>query len=381
MTNALRKAWARRRVAYRVWLALPTPGGVPERILHQCTSESKRAWRAARAQHRRRAEDKCVYLYNTQRHTRAAHRAIDALKHAPDQPSISMLRHPDTDADCVAPAAKADALRAKYASMAQEKSPAHPAEQAQRDEAREKVANARRTSASTSQPLDARFDAAEVAAGIKRMANHKTPGNDNLPAELVKHSGPAGVALVTKLFNACWTAERTPSSWRQGIIVSIYKADDPTDCSKYRPLTLLPVLDKLYATLLTRRMESKVPLHDHQYAFRKARGTLNALFNLTAALRIRTRAGMPTFATFFDAAKSYDCDDTLSHMPRRPPPVHPVHPVHPVSSQASGRALSHWIGEVAGSSPGGASFSLKHLCKDLVLSFIVTGSRRVVTLS
>ena len=69
------------------------------------------------------------------------------------------------------------------------------------------------------------------------------------------------------------------------------------------------------------------------------------------------------------------CDDTLSHMPRRPPPVHPVF------SQASGRALSHWIGEVAGSSLGGASFSLKHLCKDLVLSFIVIGSRRVITLS
>ena len=39
------------------------------------------------------------------------------------------------------------------------------------------------------------------------------------------------------------------------------------------------------------------------------------------------------------------------------------------------------IGEVAGSSPGGASFSLKHLCKDLVLSFVVIGSPRVITLS
>ena len=127
-----------------------------------------------------------------------------------------------------------------------------------------------------------------------------------MPAELLKSSGPAGAAVVTKLFNALWTAERTPSSWRQGIIVSIYKADDPTDCSNYRPLTLLPVLDKPYATLLTRRMEQVVPLHDHQYAFRKSRGTLNALFNLAAALRKRTRAGLPTFATFFDAAKAYD---------------------------------------------------------------------------
>ena len=260
----------------------------------------------ARAQHRRRLEDKCAYLYNTQRHTRAAHRAIDALKHSPDRPAIATLRHPDTGADCVDPAAKADALRAKYAAMAEAQPAAHATEQRERATARAKVEHARATRAPASDEMNERFDATEVAAGISRMANHKAPGDDNMPAELLKYSGPAGVAVVTKLFNRLWIAEKTPTKWRQGIIVSIYKADDPTDCSNYRPLTLLPVLDKLYATLLTRRMERIVPLHDHQYAFRKSRGTLNALFNLTAALRKRTRAGMPTFATFFDAAKAYD---------------------------------------------------------------------------
>ena len=59
----------------------------------------------------------------------------------------------------------------------------------QRNEASEKVANARRTSAPILQPPDDRFDAAEVAAGTKRMANHKAPGDDKLPAKVVKHSG------------------------------------------------------------------------------------------------------------------------------------------------------------------------------------------------
>ena len=54
MTEKLRTAWERRRVAYRVCLAHPEPGAVPERILHQCTATSQREWRAARAQHRRR---------------------------------------------------------------------------------------------------------------------------------------------------------------------------------------------------------------------------------------------------------------------------------------------------------------------------------------
>ena len=53
-------------------------------------------------------------------------------------------------------------------------------------------------------------------------------------------------------------------------------------------------------------MEKVVPLHDNQYAFRRARSTTHALFNVTALLRKRTAANLPTFATFFDAAKAYD---------------------------------------------------------------------------
>ena len=181
------------------------------------------------------------------------------------------------------PAAKADALRAKYAAMAEAQPATHATEQRERATARAKVEHARATRAPASDETNER-NAMEVAAGISRMANHKAPGDDNMPAELLKYSGPAGVAVVTKLFNRLWIAEKTPTKWRQGVIVSIYKADDPTDCSSWRPLTLLPVLDELYAILLTRRMERIVPLQDHQYAFRKFRGTLNALFNLTAAL-------------------------------------------------------------------------------------------------
>ena len=77
----------------------------------------------------------------------------------------------------------------------------------------------------------------------------------------------------------------------------MFKSGDTTDCSDYRPLTLLPVTDKLFALLLTGRLAATVALHDQKYAFRTARGTHNALFNLTSALRSRA-TDHPSFAVF-----------------------------------------------------------------------------------
>jgi hypothetical protein len=71
----------------------------------------------------------------------------------------------------------------------------------------------------------------EVRAGLQRMGNHKAPGGDGTPAELLKCAGDAGARLLCVMFNVVWAAERIPAGWRQGTVVSIYKADDPTNPS------------------------------------------------------------------------------------------------------------------------------------------------------
>ena len=88
--------------------------------------------------------------------------------------------------------------------------------------------------------------------------------------------------------------------------MSVYKADDPTDCGNYRPLTLLTAIDKLWSTVLSLRLAEHVELHDHQYGFRAKRGTANALFNITTLMRQRISARKPLFAFFLDARKAFD---------------------------------------------------------------------------
>ena len=120
------------------------------------------------------------------------------------------------------------------------------------------------------------------------------------------YTDDAEASLLVRLFDAILSTECVPTKWRKGIIVSVYKTGDPTQCSNYRGLTLLTAADKLWAAVITRRVGRHVPLHDHQYGFRPGRGTLDALFNLSTVIRTRKTSGQGTYVFFLDAKKAFD---------------------------------------------------------------------------
>ena len=66
------------------------------------------------------------------------------------------------------------------------------------------------------------------------------------------------------------------------------------------------VVNKLFSQLMIGRLTSHVSLHDHQYGFRKGRGTFDALFSLHAAVEPRVRRNQLTYLLFLDWSKAYD---------------------------------------------------------------------------
>ena len=146
----------------------------------------------------------------------------------------------------------------------------------------------------------------EVRDCLRSLKNHKAAGTDGFAAELLKYSGGTGVQVLTHLFNGTITTRYVPSAWCQGVVVHLPKGGDAGDCSNYRPRTLLQVVNKLFAKLISERIARAVRLHDQQFAFRSGRGTLNPLQNVLAAVRQRPQANHATYACFLDGAKAYD---------------------------------------------------------------------------
>ena len=273
-------------------------------------TEARDAARLALRRHRRAqqrtAAQACIGAWERAPGSRGAHKALKRLTGARDNSDIDALQHPATQELCFDDDSKADAFRVFYADLFASRPPQHPSAQAQAAESRASVAQERLAVDDGPECLSRTVSVAEVQATLKRMQNHRAPGTDKVPVELFKYAGDAGAQALCKLFNTVLATECCPTAWRQGMIISAYKAGDPTDCGNYRGLTLLTAADKVWAALVARRVGNHITLHDHQYGFRPKRGTMNALFNLSTIVRTRKTAGEGTYVFFLDAKKAFD---------------------------------------------------------------------------
>jgi hypothetical protein len=67
---------------------------------------------------------------------------------------------------------------------------------------------------------------------------HKSPGIDQIPAEIIKAGGGTLRSEIHELVNAIWNMEELPEQWKESINVPIYKKAVKY-CSNYRGVSLL----------------------------------------------------------------------------------------------------------------------------------------------
>jgi hypothetical protein len=68
---------------------------------------------------------------------------------------------------------------------------------------------------------------------IEKLKSHKSPGIDQIPAELITAGGRIIRSEIHKLIISIWNKEELPEECKESVIVSIYKKGDKTDCSNY----------------------------------------------------------------------------------------------------------------------------------------------------
>ena len=123
----------------------------------------------------------------------------------------------------------------------------------------------------------------EVTHAVMRLKRGRAAGPDEIPAEYWKavaaHDG--GLRLLTELCNLVWEKKRIPSDWHTSVVTAIYKKGAVDDCGNYRPISLLSVAYKLFASIILSRLKragAEDRLTDTQYGFRSKRGTSDAIF-------------------------------------------------------------------------------------------------------
>jgi len=106
----------------------------------------------------------------------------------------------------------------------------------------------------TAEPLVPEPSASEVELAIDMLKSYKSPGIDQIPAELIKAKGRKICLEIHKLITSIWKKEKLPEEWKESIIVPIHKKGDKTDCNNYRGISLLPTTYKVSSNILLSRL-------------------------------------------------------------------------------------------------------------------------------
>jgi len=106
----------------------------------------------------------------------------------------------------------------------------------------------------TAEPQVSEPSAPVVELAIDKLKSHKSPGIDQIQAELIKAGGRTICLEIRKLITSIWKEEKLPEEWKESIIIPIHKKGDKTDCNNYRGISLLPTTYKILSNILLSRL-------------------------------------------------------------------------------------------------------------------------------
>jgi hypothetical protein len=114
---------------------------------------------------------------------------------------------------------------------------------------------------------------------IEKLKSHKSPGIDQILAELIKAGGRTICSDIHKLFNPILNKEDLSEEWKESIIVPVCKKEDKTDCSNYRGISLLPTMYKILSKSRLTPCADEI-MWDHQCGFQHNKSTTDNIFCL-----------------------------------------------------------------------------------------------------
>jgi hypothetical protein len=120
----------------------------------------------------------------------------------------------------------------------------------------------------------------EVESVINKIRNNRTPGEDDVVAELIKYGGPTIKETMYKLIVMVWENEIMPECWKTGLKCPFFKKGDKLVCGNCRDIILLSVAYKILSGVLNERLKAYVEkiFGQYQCGFSPYRSMIDQIF-------------------------------------------------------------------------------------------------------
>lgn len=165
----------------------------------------------------------------------------------------------------------------------------------------------------------------EVQKTIRYEINpKKAPGYDLITGQILKNLPRKVLVKLTKIINAAIKLRYVPQLWKLAEVIMVPKPGKPAEqLTSYRPISLLPVLSKLFEKLIYKRLMSVVEerhlVPSHQFGFRQKHSTIDQVHRITSVIEEALENKQVCSAIFLDVTQAFDkvWHDGLNYKLRR----------------------------------------------------------------
>lgn len=153
---------------------------------------------------------------------------------------------------------------------------------------------------------------------IKKLINSldvdSSTGIDGITTKAIKCIENLLLPTITDCLNKDLKAGSFPDSLKLAKVSPIYKSGERTDPGNYRPISVLPVMSKIYEKVILKQLNDHLLkinfLYERQYGFREKSSTLSAVLDLVTNINTEIDRGNYCLGIFIDLKKAFD---TVSH--------------------------------------------------------------------
>ena len=152
----------------------------------------------------------------------------------------------------------------------------------------------------------------EIEKELKKLLSSKAAQDTDIPTKVIKDNINIFTPILLDEFNKSLALGIFPSSMKLANITPVFKKDDRTDKSNYRPTSILPNLPKVFEKCIYNQLSiffDKV-LPKYQCGFRKGFSAQHCLLKLLEQWKESVDQGLVLGALLTDLSKAFDY---LSH--------------------------------------------------------------------
>ena len=142
----------------------------------------------------------------------------------------------------------------------------------------------------------------EVEAAVRSLKTGKSPGVDNVPAELLKHGGEETTKALATLCQKIWNSKVWPKEWTRSLVIPLPKKGNLRQCQNYRTISLISHPSKVMLRIILNRLKNIAEelLSEEQAGFRPGRSTVEQIFNCRVMIEKHLQHQKEFYHNFID---------------------------------------------------------------------------------